>query len=346
MTAGNQGGYQQHQTVSRKTGKRPQKPALAKKILDNSLECQVAQMRNLAQFTGDNGKVPLSHYMDTTAAKRRLPLYLFDMSQRGDISAAGAGSMFRCFLNDPNGQVGWESTSFIGATPGTADYTWPYILYQSQGGTAQSMLENVVLEKVTVKLNLFGQTNRPTDFFIALVSFKDEVYAPVPDDNTSAVAIAPLPGKHNDLWQTYCRKLVGNPIGEYGGWGKNRRALHIIKEQKYSIAPTSTTETDGDPHCITVNWTHYINKMVDYKKQKASYATTDDGAIGAANVNQDVITTTTDATYRTPSAKDRVYLMVSSTSWTPNSGAGPETVNSASMASFDFNIKSTFKFMP
>lgn len=316
--------------------------------MNKSLECVVGISRNLTQFTGDNGQVPLSHYMDTTNAKRRLPVYLFDLTHqpRGSADATTQGSIHRLFLNDPNGEVGWEQQKCMDtSSPPALNFAHPLTLYASPGATSSAIWDNVCIDKFYIKLNLYGQTNRPTTFWVSLVQFKGDELTPVDDFNTTTVGVASKTTDMADYWTTYAKRLVGNPIAEYSAWSKSKSMIKVLKTKKFEIGPTSTVESDPDPHCVTVNWVHNYGKLVDYKKVRGTTVATDDGAVLAGNVVLDTLSSTTASNW-TPRAKDRVYLMVSSTAWSVNSGAGAETVNAASMASFEYNLKTVFKYMP
>lgn len=232
-----------------------------------------------------------------------------------------------------DGKMGWMSIAGVNATGAGA--TIPYLRYATQNFPKTNFPDRLHFGKSVMKLNLYGCKTRPTTFTLSLVRFKKDNYTPVNDQATAEVPVCDEIG--TALWQSRVKRLVANPIADQSSIRTGD--MVVISKRVYNIAPTSTTEADPDPHCITVNWTHDMNKIVSMRKYQ-SVSTDDAHVIDAQRAQVDVETTQVTANY-TPFAKDRVYLMIEATAWTPLAEA--DAVNADTSPSIEYNFKTTVR---
>lgn len=333
MSSGAQGGYQQHSYRYKKTGKKTALNSVAQRLQKLNLDTAVTQFQKINQFTGDYGAFPLSHTLVTATEKRYLPLYLMDLTH---LAAVGQGCLHRAYLwttGGGDGKIGWEVQAGTNES-GTAT-NLPFYKFATPGYALGTYHDRLHYGLMKIKLNLYGQTNRPTKITLQLVQFNSDDYTPVSDDGLSTqTSGATIIG--NAFWQPHIKALVGNPIADQV---KSRvKAMKVLRTATYEIGPTSSTETDQDPHCVTVMWNHYHNRIVQMKKFQPTFV--DDAlVVNPSTVGRD--TTAVNEAKTTPFAKDRVYLMIKSTAWTPMTN--PSSHDATNSASFEINCQTTVR---
>lgn len=332
LSSGAQGGYQQHTYRYKKTGSKTALASVAQRLQKLNLDTAVTQFQRLGQFTGDYGALPLSHTAYTSLQKRYLPLYLMDLTHLADV---GQGALHRAYMwttGYGDGKIGWEVQS--GTNKLGVSTNLPFYKYATPGYQVATYHDRLHYGLMKIKLNLYGQTNRPTKFTLQLVQFNSDDYTPVSDDGLSTQTQgANLIG--NAFWQPQIKALVGNPIADQV---KSRvKAMKVLRTATYEIGPTSSTENDQDPHCITVTWNHYHNRIIKMKKYQPVWA--DD--IDAINPNKPAADVNVNEAKTTPFAKDRVYLLVKSTAWTTLTD--PTAHDASNSASFEINCQTTVR---
>ena len=332
LSAGGQGGYQQHTYRYKKTGSKTALATVAQRLQKVNLDTAVTQFQKMGQFTGDYGAFPLSHSVYTSTQKRLLPLYLMDLTHLAEV---GQGPLHRAYIwttGGGDGKLGWEvqaGTNKIGTSTNV-----PFYKYATPGYQVATYHDKLHFGLMKIKLNLYGQTNRPTKITLQLVQFNSDDYTPVSDDGQSTqTAGANQIG--NAFWQPQYKALVGNPIADQV---RSRvKAMKVLRTATYNIGPTSTTENDHDPHCITVVWNHYHNRIVNMKKFQPVF-TDDVDAVNPSKPGGDVAVNEAKVT---PFAKDRVYLLIKSTAWTQLTD--PATHDATNSASFEINCQTTVR---
>lgn len=328
-----QGGYQQLASVKVKSGRKSKLSKVATTLQRKNICVAQTQFKNIGQFTGDYGTLSVNHRNVTSASRRDLPVYMMDlthlwgglatMHRLGMYTAAGA--------ND--GKMGWFSVQ--GVNDGGSSAFIPHFKYTSPNFPVSTFPNRVHVGASEIKLNLYGCKTRPTKFTLSLVRFKKDNYCPLNDQATAEQNTLDELG--TAFWQSRVKRLVANPIADQ--YRVNGSDMQVIARRVYDIAPTSTTESDPDPHCITVNWTHDINRVVNLKKYQA--VDTDDVNVVNANlIAKDQPSTQISANY-TPFAKDRVYLLIEATAWTPLAEADAQDANTS--PSLEYNFKTTFR---
>lgn len=252
------------------------------------------------------------------------------------LANAGQGCMHRLYMwasGAEDGKCGWES--ILAPTSNASTSTVPFWLYHSQNFDTGSFHDRVHYGRVSMKLNLYGQKNRPVKFTLSLVQFKHDHLTPVNDQGLNTIGTCDDIG--NAFWQSRIKRLTANPIAD--AFAVRNRDMKVLARRVYNIGPTSSDQNDPDPHCVTVRWNHDINRIVSMRKYQPTQG--DDALVVNGNIVQvDTATAQLTANY-TPFAKDRVYLLIEAHAWTPLAEADP--VDASTGPSIDFNFKTTIR---
>lgn len=337
IAQGSQGGYAQWEQEGKRTGKKQTRSSIADVLVKRNIDTAVTCFKNLNQFNGTTGAVPCGHYVDTSLAKRYLPVYLFDLMAMPAPAPTGIGYGFRQFMytGAPNdGVIGWEP--ILGKDAAALDSAYPYYHYASTNFPQSAWNNDIHFGKTSIKLNLWGHKTRPVKWEIKLVKFTSDEYTPVSDDGLSLNQVTSTMG--NAFWQAGVKRLVGNPIADQPSI--KRGCMKVIAKKSVEIGPITNIESDTRNHVHTLYWTHYINKVVGMRK--AQVVEGDDANV--VNVNQDQPDTPADhsgAADYTPLAKDRLYLMVACQTFTEV--ISPTAVDSTNTPYFDYNLKTTVR---
>lgn len=332
--SGSQGGYQQHTTAFVKTGKKFSVKRVADKLQQKNIGTCVVQFKNIPQFTGDYGALSVNHRDVTSTGKRQCPIYLMDLTHLAD---SGQPCMHRLYMwsaaGAADGKCGWDSISGINGVGGLT--TVPFVRYQTTAFPAAAYPDRLHFGRTEIKLNLYGMKTRPTKFILSLVRFQDAHYTPVDDQGSNVIGTCDELG--TAFWQSRIKRLTANPIADQSTI--RTRAMKVLKQRVYKIGPTSSDQTDPDPHCITVHWKHDINRICSMRKYQQ--VSTDDAVVVDANkVSQDINTSQWTTNY-TPFARDRVYLLIEAQAWVPLAEASP--VDATTSPSIDYNFKTTIR---
>lgn len=265
-------------------------------------------------------------------------MYLFDLTRTALAGQPTAHRLYVTTSGGDDGKCGWISQNGLDAT-GAATLI-PYELYRSSVLSGGYRPYNIHFGKISIGLNLYGQTTRPTKFTISIVKFKDEEALPVTDDGENTVTTMSQNG--NSFWQPRLKALVANPLASQPGC--KRGDMTIVRQKTFLIGPTSTVETDPDPHLVNVKWTHQMNKVLNMRKYQPT-VTDDLSIVDATKAKVDTATAVTSAEnlgQATPHGKDRLYLLVQANAWTPV--ATGTSVTSANTPSFDVVLRTTYRY--
>lgn len=314
-----QGGYSQHTIKNRKT-------YLSKKIsllkqLNRSAKAQeeklVYRWNGVKEFN-DHGYYWLRHR--AIADRRYMPCYAFDLTSC--INSDGSTSIIAQPLSQlytVAGQIGFEAQNNLSADGITAT---PNLHLERAPGSSLATVapHNTSLMKwISLKMNLWGCKNRSTRYLVQIVRFKDEELMPhhITPHNTNRTA----------LFQSIMKPFVFNPVSTTGS--QLRKYMKVLRSETFIIQPTSTTETDQDPHVKTLNWFIRLNRLVDYAVRQNVLTTDADLADQA-----DFITTQGPQNDCYPNPTSRLYLMI----YASNYGA-EETDNNGDTPSFDLSAR-------
>lgn len=333
------GGYSQMESRKYRTGRKQTLKSITDSLMKRNLALCVSEFKNLGpEFTGDMGAYAIGHNIDGGVARRYMPVYLFDLTRTALAGQPCAHRLYMHTTGGDDGKCAWMAVNGLDANGATS--TIPYELYRNSVLASTNRPYSIHYGKISIGINLYGQTARPTKFTVSLVQFKDEEALPISDDGENSVTTISQNG--NSFWQPRLKALVANPLASQPS--AKRKDLKVIRTKTFSIGPTSTTESDPDPHIITVKWTHSMNKVLNMRKYQPTV--TDDSIVVDATKSKTDVATSAGAGENlgqsTPHGKDRVYLLVQANAWTPVTA--PTTLTSANTPSFDVVLRTTYRY--
>lgn len=318
------GGYTQwEQTKGKATlSKNLSKVTQMMRMLNSSKEKVIYRWNGVKNFD-DNGFYWLQNR--TVVGRRYLPCYAFDLTSCLNAQANGTqiSSAPMCKLYTIAGDVGFEAVSGLQPDGATSTSTWTIEQAGYSGAAGDlSMVKphnKDYLKWLSVKMNMWGCKNRSTRFTMQLVQFKEESCCP--NDFTA------VNNQRTALFQALIKSKAFNPISTSST--QLRKYYKVLKSESFIIQPTSTTETDQDPHVRTVSWFVRMNKFLDYVQQ-ANKITTDADLLDQADFVQNI--GQQNDCYIKP--EKRVYLMIYAT----NFGVDAADSN-VDTPSFDLSIR-------
>lgn len=321
------GGYSQWETekaVSR-LSKRVSNLTLLNRYVRANQEKVIYKWNGVKNFD-DNGFYWFNNKADITDT-RYLPIYSFDLTSCVNTTNNGITipSIPMHQMYQVGGGIGFAASLCPDVSGGTSlTSTWgleraPYTNSVDVISPATPHSKDI-LKWLSIKTNLWGCKNRSTKFRLEIVQFKDDALLPV--------SMVSANDKRTALFQSLVKPLAYNPIASIQT--DLRKKMRVIKSETFIIQPTSTTETDQDPHVRTVNWFMRLDKMLDYsqKGQKISNVTdVVDDSDYVQNVGQQ------NDCYIDPTK--RMYLMLYAT----NFGADAEFNSNVETPSFDLVVR-------
>jgi len=137
-------------------------------------------------------------------------------------------------------------------------------------------------------------------------------------------------------WEEQVKQYTFNPISKLDHYIKSN--FRIIKSMTVMISPTTTTESDADPHVKTVDWFMRINKMVNFDKQtrNAFGLYTLEDAAELKNSNNFTTRTLKDSG-EMPRDKQALILMIRATDYSE-----PQNFTNTLHASYDIDWRTKF----
>lgn len=323
-------GYNQWEIEKKKTSlskRRTTRISRALKQLSASQEKIISRWNAVKNFQ-NNGFYWLSNKVSGT--DRLLPLYTFDLTaltnygNNGFIAAQPCSQM----LQNNTGGISFFAKEHYDADGATLITTPQLELapYKNSATAPGSDVSAVMphnysyLKWASIKLNCWGCKNRPTKFTIQLVKVTDPDITPSHN--------YPINDKRTSVFQNLIKAKTFNPISTTGASVQSKK-LKVLKSETFTIQPTSSYETDTDPHCKTINWFVRIDKFIKYV-EKAKVLTTQADTLDQAdyvlNTGEQV------SSYADPRA--RIYVLVTSTNF-----AVDATDNNADTPSFDMSVR-------
>lgn len=261
------GGYNQFESFKFKTGKKKPKAAKRANLLDAITVRQRIRFSGINKLSAGEGFFPLSHQYITEAFDH-LPIYVMNLTSCRQANAGvAAAPLWRLYMDKPQDRLGF--TVWNGETSSGALSTgWQH--EDSQSSTELTVGRKSLIDWIRIRLNIWGKKTAPSRIRVQLVQFSDEKLCP----ETSTV-LAQTPGvtkilETNDAqqyWQSVVKPLITNPCSSIQRQIKSR--AKILKTWKIDIDPTSTTESDTDPHCKFVDIFHKLGKVYDYHTASA-----------------------------------------------------------------------------
>lgn len=313
------GGYPQHTIKNRKTYL-SKRISLVKQLNRNAKanEEKIVYRWNGVKEFDNNGYYWLSHIAQF--GRRYLPLYAFDLTSC--INSDGTTALIPQPLSQAymvGGAMGFDAMNNLANDGVTAT---PNLSLERAPGSSLSTVaphNHSIMKWMSLKMNLWGCKNRSTRFMVQLVRFKE--------DNLLPTHLITANENRTALFQSILKPYVFNPISTTGS--QLRKYFKVLRSETFIIQPTSTTETDQDPHVKTLNWFIRLNRLIDYAVKQN--VLTNDGDV-ADQADFSVIQGTQNSSYTKETS--RLYLMI----YASNYGVDTENTNE-NTPSFDLSAR-------
>lgn len=261
-----------------------------------------------------NGALFMNGYKDTTLNVTGLPMYLWELNQY-----PGQTTVPACWIPTfTNSGLVWN-TQLGKQNDGSTDVAyWQYGKADSAPGGPR-----FIMRYVNAKLDLWGAKAQPTIFKIKLMQFKDDDLCPFAGATTAA---------NSEFWREFFNPLLFNPSATNPDIF-NKLPFRVLWSKEVQIDPTSSTETDADPHCKSLNLWFNTNRRCNFAWKRT---------VGTVPTLADVGTAKWDSFVPTEinaqvDPRARLYLMVYCNKFVPESTSAAQT--NSTTASINANIR-------
>lgn len=284
--------------------------------------------QSYSRFNQGKGVYFLSQYTDTANNARRLPMVYWDLTStpnhvNGTIS--NPNPMYQIYKSTAvatDGNIGWSGIigKDMGGNPSS---TWQVEQTENSSSNAASYPgANSVLQWVSIELELWGQQQFHTKYTIELCQIDDEV---TPDPQA---ALTGTGGQYEMFWDNHMKSYTYSPLYSGAVHGLKGKKMKVWKRYNVDIDPTTTIESNADPHCKTFRMFFRLNRRCTYDWRKAGGNGQTVAEFDAAHQPTEVNTNEL-----TVDPKARVYLIIRATDFNvKNSYAECTVANSPSLS--------------
>lgn len=216
--------------------------------------------RRLRNTDDGLGTLWINNYW-TAGSAAALPIYIFELDsvineQQGNI--VSANPMWTLQRSDA-GVYSWVNVN--GRSPVTDVDSPSWTTERAEANATNSSIHPrsaSLFRWADIRMDCWGMKNHPCKFVLELCQLKEEV---VPggsiDDNVGR------------FWDSQLRPFISNPNFSQPGYG-DRSLKKILDRKEFHMNPTSTTESDPDPHCRSVKLFYWFNRMCRYDWKDAT----------------------------------------------------------------------------
>lgn len=276
-----------------------------------------------------NGQLFAGHYLNSAATPDEAyrPIWLVDLTS----GIVGGTAHF------PVTQV-WRQLS--GTTPrvafaphdgqtstGGLSSAWQRAINGGTTTTNLSLSDTSILKWAEIRADIWGAKEYPCEWTFTLCQLSEDVLPPGTDvDLYDRQAI--------DWWDQLASKLIYSPSNRQVSNGR-RNMMRVLDRRSYIINPTSTTESDTDPHVRSVRLFYKLNRQCRFIWRTSSPVALTDNVDPADGVRYDPITTGDQHATVMPQA--RVFMMITCKNWrAPVDGYA--AMNSANTGSMNLGV--------
>lgn len=279
--------------------------------------------QRFTRFNQGRGAEWLAQTTDTTNNVRTLPCVWWDLTAcinhvGGSISKPGCMyQLSKSIAAGTDGNIAWRPVNGLTLDGTTSTNTWE--VEKSEHGASNNDSypgASSVLQWAAIELELWGQQQYHTKWTVELCQFNEDVH---PDP---AVAVANTGGPYEMYWDSMIKSYAYSPLysGSINGFkGKKRK---VLRRYNLDIDPTSTTETNADPHCRTFKLFFRFNRRCNYDWQKS-------GGNGQTITEFDDIDAPSEIASNqvTVHPNARIYLMLRATDYNPKASFAAQSVS-------------------
>jgi len=291
-TEGKAGGYNQWTRMKKVSGRRVSSSTMDKRLVRASREYKILGHRNLKSFD-DYGAVPINS-SGPSADVKRCPIHCYCLNAQNSTDPVEVARVLE--FNDASNSWSWNSMQGL-------YYTGAPVLSTPQVRKSTSNMLNQgrqYHEYSHVKLNVWGAKAKAIRYQIDIVRpLSDEVNPYHWGVNT------PMGTAACEAWEEMVKQYTFNPIAKFDHYIKKN--FKTVKSISFIIDPTSTNESDADPHVKTIDWFIRVNKLTNFDKvtQTSQYTLAD-----AAELKSAADFTANSAQYVSALPRDRETLLL------------------------------------
>lgn len=198
--------------------------------------------RRTAALSG-NGAILMSYWRDATQVA--LPFYIWELNQYPGQSTAVTCMQPRF----TTAGLSWDVANGVD-NAGNVNSYWQYAKADSAPGGPR-----FIMRWVNAKLDLWGAKAQPTVYTVGLVQFNDDDMVPVANGLTTPAI--------TEYWREFFNPLIYNPSASNASVF-NKPPMKFMWRKQVEIDPTSSTETDADPHCKSLNLWFSMNRRCNF----------------------------------------------------------------------------------
>lgn len=257
-----QGGYTQFKAYRFKSGKRRKANSKRQSILNTIITRQRLRYSAINELSVGSGAVVLKHGSDGDGVDS-LPILVFNLSNVRQGNEGFFCPFNRLRINTTTGALQWQNTPAVAENGSTLITDW---LYEDSEGANTAVGRKSFLDWVRVRLTMWGKQTAPGKITLQLVTLPDEEYCP-----EFQPAGQPVTKDADFFWKQQVKPLINNPAsGVINNVGKK---MKVHKQWTFNFDPTSTTESDTDPHCKFFDFFHRVGRVIDYSTNRAAIDT-------------------------------------------------------------------------
>lgn len=223
---------------------------LDRRLVRANRDFEILGYRQLKRFD-DSGAVPIHSFTNTEFHHTPVHAYLLNGQVCDEVFNPGR----LLYFNDAANTWNWAVLQGLDST----GVNTPAIQVIKRSDAVFNEQPRRYHEYSHLKLNLWGAKSKAVRYQIDVIQPKsDEVnpYHWAIDTPMNTVAA--------QAWEEQVKQYTFNPISKLDHYIKSN--FKIIKSMSVMISPTSTTESDADPHVKTIDWFMRVNKMVQFDK--------------------------------------------------------------------------------
>lgn len=319
------GDYSQFTQTSIRTGRKrkPNFKGLVKEVRQ-AKETTIYRYGGLRMGPSDYGYFWCNKSVDS--GFDNMPLYMFDLTSVNNVvggSTAWGTPFYRANMNISSPyNISWLQVTGTNQS-GAPTTSWSDEKASSTSTLAVHPHEKSKLLWTDVRLNLFGAKAKPTKWVIQVVKLLDPALDPTLQSKwgTSGNEYQ----RHNAFYQGILKPYTFNPLALQAAGCM--RGIKVLKTYTTIIQPTSTSESDADPHTRVLKWFMRWDRDLSYVERGNFLNYTDFNDVDYSQEVNQVSTTTT--------PRSKIWLMIRCTDYTVAQLSNDNTKH----ASFDMTIR-------
>lgn len=275
------------------------------------VEPSIFRFGGMNQGPGANGYFWCNKQISGDATFDFLPIYMYDLTACNNVVNGvytSAQPFYRAKCAVADGSIQWDYVNGL-TDSGATGNTLLNEKLQSTSSLTTMPHEKSRLLYSDVRLNLYGARNKAIKWVIQVVKILDDALDPIPT-NAPSSASAPYQWQtKNSFYQGLLKPMTFNPLALTGAEQVSRR-MKILKTYSTVIQPTSTTESDVNPHCKILKWFMRWERDLNYEQRGAILTT------GATFLNEADFAGQTNQVSPYVKPENKIFLLIRASDYT------------------------------